>query len=118
MCGKCIIHITGFSGPPKGESNYEEAIEFDPIIHHNQFCPWVNGNVAAAGCSSHDSGNNADADALCGWQLTLDALDALRSLGNVPIQTVQSESAASLYKVNHLILNLFSFVWADNGQKF
>ncbi|KAJ0018482.1 hypothetical protein Pint_10961 [Pistacia integerrima] len=87
------------SGPPKGESNYEEATEFDPIVHHNQFCPWVNGNVAAAGC--YGSSNNADAVALCGWQLTLDALDALRSLGHIPIQTVQSESAASLYKDDH-----------------
>ncbi|XVE88432.1 hypothetical protein DITRI_Ditri19aG0069300 [Diplodiscus trichospermus] len=92
-------------GPPKGESNYEEAIEFDPIIHHNQFCPWVNGNVAAAGCSSSGSGSGsstgADAVALCGWQLTLDALDALRSLEHIPVQTVQSESAASLYKDDH-----------------
>ncbi|XP_017641519.1 uncharacterized protein LOC108482925 [Gossypium arboreum] len=88
-------------GPPKGESNYEEAIEFDPIIHHNQFCPWVNGNVAAAGCSGYSSStscSNADVVALCGWQLTLDALDALRSLGHIPVQTVQSESAASLHK--------------------
>lgn len=87
--------------PPKGESNYEEAAEFDPIAHHNQFCPWVNGNVAAAGSSSSGSGTSADAIALCGWQLTLDALDALRSLGPVAIQTVQSESAASLYKDDH-----------------
>lgn len=87
------------SGPPKGESNYEESSEFDPIAHHNQFCPWVNGNVAAAGSSSSGSSTSADAIALCGWQLTLDALDALRSLGPVAIQTVQSESAASLYKV-------------------
>ncbi|KAK8608204.1 hypothetical protein V6N13_023634 [Hibiscus sabdariffa] len=83
-------------GPPKGESNYE-AVEFDPIIHHNQFCPWVNGTVAAAGCSS----TSADVVALCGWQLTLDALDALRSQGQIPVQTVQSESAASLYKDDH-----------------
>lgn len=96
-----FYHSTWFSGPPKGESNYEEAIEFDPIIHHNKFCPWVNGNVAAAGCSSRGSGSNADTAALCGWQLTLDALDALRSLGTMPIQTVQSESAASLYKDDH-----------------
>ncbi|XVF25425.1 hypothetical protein REPUB_Repub13aG0211300 [Reevesia pubescens] len=88
-------------GPPKGESNYEEAIEFDPIIHHNQFCPWVNGNVAAAGCSSSSSSTSADVVALCGWQLNLDALDALRSLGHIPVQTVQSESAASLYKDDH-----------------
>ncbi|WRX27761.1 Protein kinase domain - like 10 [Theobroma cacao] len=86
-------------GPPKGESNYEEAIEFDPIIHHNQFCPWVNGNVAAAGCSNSGSSTSADVVALCGWQLTLDALDALRSLGHIPVQTVQSESAASLHKL-------------------
>ncbi|XP_022720812.1 uncharacterized protein LOC111278452 [Durio zibethinus] len=97
----CIDYTS--QGPPKGESNYEEAIEFDPIIHHNQYCPWVNGNVAAAGCSSSGSGSSTSADvvALCGWQLTLDALDALRSLGHIPVQTVQSESAASLYKDDH-----------------
>ncbi|KAM1153967.1 hypothetical protein ACFX2I_036337 [Malus domestica] len=88
-------------GPPKGESNYEEPMEFDPIGHHNQFCPWVNGNVAAAGSSVCGSGTSADAVALCGWQLTLDALDALRSLGQDAIQTLQSESAASLYKDDH-----------------
>ncbi|CAI8617626.1 unnamed protein product [Vicia faba] len=83
-------------GPPKGESNYEEAVEFDPIVHHNQCCPWVNGNVAAAGCASSIPSTSSDTIALCGWQLTL---DALQSLGNV-IPTVQSESAASLYKQN------------------
>lgn len=66
----------------------------------------MNGNVAAAGSSSSGSGTSVDAVALCGWQLTIDALDALRSLGNVAIQTVQSESAASLYKV--LPVALFS----------
>lgn len=87
-------------GPPNGESNYEEAVEFDPIKHHNYFCPWVNGNVAAAGCSSSSgSSSSAGAVALCGWQLTLDALDTVQSLGHLPIQTVESESAASLYKV-------------------
>ncbi|CAK7350171.1 unnamed protein product [Dovyalis caffra] len=97
-CAESDYAVGNGIGPPKGESDYEEAIEFDPIIHHNKFCPWVNGNVAAAGCSSHGSGSNADTAALCGWQLTL---DALRSLGSMPIQTVQSESAASLYKDDH-----------------
>ncbi|XP_006836346.2 uncharacterized protein LOC18427229 isoform X1 [Amborella trichopoda] len=89
------------NGNVHGESNYEaDVAEFDPIHHHHHFCPWVNGNVAAAGCnSSTSSGNNAVA--LCGWQLTLDALDACQSL-DVPIQTVESESAASLYKDDHL----------------
>lgn len=76
-------------------------MEFDPIKHHNRFCPWVNGNVAAAGCSSSSgSGSSASALALCGWQQTLDALDAFQSQGQVPVQTVESESAASMYKVS------------------
>ncbi|CAH1444647.1 unnamed protein product [Lactuca virosa] len=41
--------FTNGIGPPNGESNFEEGVEFDPIKHHNFFCPWVNGNVAAAG---------------------------------------------------------------------
>ncbi|GFZ07586.1 IAP-like protein 1 [Actinidia rufa] len=98
-------------GPPNGESNYEEAVEFDPIKHHNYFCPWVNGNVAAAGCSSSSgSSSSAGAIALCGWQLTLDALDAFQSLGHVPAQTVESESAASLYKCLCLALLFSDFV--------
>lgn len=87
-------------GPPNGESNYDEAIEFDPIKHHNYFCPWVNGNVAAAGCgSSSGSSSTAGSLALCGWQLTLDALDAFQAQGHIPVQMVESESAASMYKV-------------------
>ncbi|KAJ8762649.1 hypothetical protein K2173_010670 [Erythroxylum novogranatense] len=95
--------ITNNIGPPEGESNYEESIEFDPIVYHNQFCPWVNGHVAAAGSSCPGSGSNADGDAVCGWQLTLDALDMLQTMGLIPLQTVQSESAASLYKDDHQI---------------
>ncbi|KAK9088434.1 hypothetical protein Scep_027516 [Stephania cephalantha] len=89
------------AGPPNGESNYEGAGEFDPIKHHNCYCPWVNGNVAAAGIGI-SSNPIASAVALCGWQLTLDALDAFQSLEQVPVQAVQSESAASLYKDDHL----------------
>ncbi|KAI3857417.1 hypothetical protein MKX03_024435 [Papaver bracteatum] len=90
-------------GPPNGESNYEEAISFDPIKHHNRCCPWVNGNVAAAGCSTSGiSCSSFGTSALCGWQLTLDALDAFQSLGHIPNQTPQSESAASQYKDDHI----------------
>ncbi|KAL3636947.1 hypothetical protein CASFOL_019246 [Castilleja foliolosa] len=94
--------VANGSEPPSGGNNYDEAVEFDPIKHHNLFCPWVNGNVAAAGCSSSSgSGSSADAVALCGWQLTLDALDTFQSQGQVPVQTVESESAASMYKDDH-----------------
>ncbi|KAF8411313.1 hypothetical protein HHK36_003860 [Tetracentron sinense] len=96
--------------PPNGESNYEEPTEFDPIKHHNHFCPWVNGNVAAAGCISSGPSSSADAAALCGWELTLDALDAFQSLGHVPVQTVQSESAASLCKVLLVSINPYLLI--------
>lgn len=88
------------TGLPNGESN-DEIIEFDPIKHHNSYCPWVNGNVAAAGCSSNSSSSSV-AVALCGWQLTLDAVDAFQLAGHIPAQTVESESAASLYKDEQL----------------
>lgn len=98
--------VSNTAGPPNGGSNYEESPEFDPIKHHNPFCPWVNGNVAAAGCtSSSGSGSSPGAVALCGWQLTLDALDAFQSQGQVPVQTVESESAASMYKDDHPAAN-------------
>eukprot|EP01018_Ginkgo_biloba_P030803 Gb_12594 [translate_table: standard] len=82
----------------KGTTCEEEAGEFDPIQRHRHFCPWVNGNVAAAGCSSSSS----SAIALCGWQLTVDALDAFHAQGHVPAATMESESAASLYKDDQL----------------
>lgn len=113
------LTLFNYLGPPKGESNYEEAVEFDPIAHHNQYCPWVNGNVAAAGCANSVPSTSSDAIALCGWQLTLDALDALRSLGHNAIPTVESESAASLYKVclSHSAIN-FSIFTPPNCKFF
>ena len=56
---------------------WKEDMEFDPILQHRHFCPWVNTNVGRG---------------LCGWQLTLDALEASPSLA-------KSESASSLYNV-------------------
>lgn len=98
--------IFAFSGPPVGESNYEGGVEFNPIQHHNAFCPWVNGNVAAAGCTNvgSSSSSGVSAAAFCGWQLTLDALDNFQILGNSAAQTVESESAASRHKVVHPLL--------------
>ncbi|KAM0007837.1 putative Zinc finger, C3HC [Helianthus debilis subsp. tardiflorus] len=102
-CGFTNYTVANGIGPPTGESNFDEAVEFDPIKHHNFFCPWVNGNVAAAGVTkSNGSSSSASALALCGWQLTLDALDGFQTLD--PNQPVESESAASLYKVFWMIV--------------
>ncbi|KAG9439382.1 hypothetical protein H6P81_019547 [Aristolochia fimbriata] len=104
----CLIvesNYVAVNGPglANGESNYEvEPMEFDPIKNHNPLCPWVNGNVAAAGCSNSSSSSSSSTIALSGWELTLDALDVFHSMGNMPLQTVESESAASMYKDEHL----------------
>ncbi|WOL08942.1 hypothetical protein Cni_G17695 [Canna indica] len=90
-------------GAANGENEYEMGNrEFDPIKHHNCYCPWVNGNVAAAGCNSDSGSSVNNSEVLCGWELTLDALDVFQSLGHVPNQMMQSESAASLYKDDHV----------------
>lgn len=98
------------SGVTNGENDYEPGMaEFDPIKHHKSYCPWVNGIVAVASCEGgHDSTSPSGSNSvpLCGWQLTLDALDSFQSLGHAQNQTMQSESAASLYKV--LIFSLDS----------
>ncbi|KAF8732282.1 hypothetical protein HU200_016262 [Digitaria exilis] len=83
------------SGGTNGENDHETDLpDFDPIKHHNNYCPWVNGNVAAACCI-----NTGSSTALAGWQLTVDAIETLQSLGQAQNQTMQSDSAASLYKV-------------------
>ncbi|XP_054815572.1 uncharacterized protein LOC129315686 isoform X2 [Prosopis cineraria] len=88
-------------GAPYGDK-INGGVEFDPIKQHDEYCPWVNRDVAAAGCVGPSSLSGVDAVALCGWQLTLDALDSFLSLGIVPVQTVESESAASLCKGDRL----------------
>lgn len=99
-------------GATNGENDYEPGMaEFDPIKHHKSYCPWVNGNVAVASCEGgHGSTSPSDCNTvpLCGWQLTVDALHSFQSLGHAPNQTMQSESAASLYKV--LIFTMISLV--------
>ncbi|CAN8304914.1 unnamed protein product [Cochlearia groenlandica] len=107
-------------GPPNGDSN-DEVVEFDPIKYHNCYCPWVNENVAAAGCSSNSSSSSGFTEAVCGWQLTLDAIDSFQSLENAQIQTMESESAASLCKDDHRapsqkLLKRHSFI-SSHGKK-
>lgn len=67
----------------------------------------MNGDVAAAGCDSPCSTSDVGTAARCGWQLTLEALDSFQSLGHLPVQTLESESAASMCKVRYGFLSLF-----------
>jgi len=97
------------SGATNGENDYEAGLlEFDPVKHHNSYCPWVNGIVAAACCNN--IGSSSSSSALSGWQLTIDALDTFHSLGQAQNQIMQSDSAASLYmvKLAHLVFLVVS----------
>lgn len=88
-------------GATNGENDCETGLpEFDPINHHNNYCPWVNGNVAAACCIS--TGSSTISTAFSGWQLTVDALETVQSLGQDQNQTAQSDSAASLCKDDNI----------------
>jgi hypothetical protein len=81
-----------------GGNDYEAGLpEFDPISHHNNYCPWVNGHVAAACCINTGSSTSTG---LSGWQLTVDALETIQSLAQAQNQIMPSDSAASLYKVS------------------
>ncbi len=84
---KVGILVAGFQ--LEGRNWEIEMREFDPIQQHRHFCPWVNGHVATAGSSS-------GASALCGWQLTLDALQHQHPPA---AGLAESESTASMYKV-------------------
>lgn len=74
----------------------EQVEEFDPIHQHHFYCPWINGCVAAAA----GSGDAPVKAALCGWQLTVDALDAYPVPNSVFAAPMESESAASMHKGN------------------
>ncbi|RCV40564.1 hypothetical protein SEVIR_9G064300v4 [Setaria viridis] len=91
-------------GATNGENDYESGLlEFDPVKHHNSYCPWVNGIVAAACCNN--IGSSSSSSALSGWQLTIDALDTFHSLGQAQNQIMQSDSAASLYMDDQITHN-------------
>ncbi|TVU41371.1 hypothetical protein EJB05_14879 [Eragrostis curvula] len=87
-------------GATNGENDSETDLpEFDPIKHHNSYCPWINGIVAAACCINGSSSTSSTV--LSGWQLTVDAIETLQSLGQGQNQIMKSDSAASLYKDDH-----------------
>ncbi|KAK3145873.1 hypothetical protein QOZ80_3BG0258600 [Eleusine coracana subsp. coracana] len=91
-------------GATNGENDYESGLlEFDPVKHHNSYCPWVNGTVVAACCNN--TGSSSSTSALSGWQLTIDALDTFQSLGQAQNQIMGSDSAASLYMDDQLTHN-------------
>ncbi|CAL0326441.1 unnamed protein product [Lupinus luteus] len=94
--GAC--HESGYFVGTPYRDNINGGVEFNPIKLHNDYCPWVNGDVAVAGSDSPCSSSAVGTVALCGWQLTLDALDSFQSIGHLPVQTLESESAASMCK--------------------
>ncbi|MED6119396.1 hypothetical protein PIB30_011461 [Stylosanthes scabra] len=96
-CHESSSLVADVVGTPYRE-NINGGVEFNPIKMHNDCCPWVNGDVAAAGCNNPSSSSGIGTIALCGWQLTLEALDSFQSLGHLPVQTLESESAASMCK--------------------
>ncbi|KAL6636800.1 hypothetical protein ACP70R_024372 [Stipagrostis hirtigluma subsp. patula] len=92
-------------GATNGENDYESGLlEFDPVKHHNSYCPWVNGTVAAA-CCNNNTGSSSSSSTLSGWQLTIDALDTFQSLGQAQNQIMQSDSAASFHMDDKLAPN-------------
>ncbi|EFJ12830.1 hypothetical protein SELMODRAFT_446472 [Selaginella moellendorffii] len=66
---------------------------FDPIRCHRSFCPWVNGLVLSAA-----NGTFGPGPVYCGWQLTVDALDAFHQQENASAGVTESESTASMCK--------------------
>ncbi|KAG0547308.1 hypothetical protein BDA96_01G068400 [Sorghum bicolor] len=91
-------------GATNGENDYESGLlEFDPVNHHNSYCPWVNRNVVVACCNN--IGSSSSSSAPSGWQLTIDAVDTYQSLGQAQNQIMQSDSAASLYMDDQITRN-------------
>lgn len=86
--------ITSGSGRHPEHKLWGNGMEFDPIKQHRHFCPWV---------TVHFSAGMLDGDkntGLCGWQLTLDALDqcSVQELASASLK--ESGSTSSRYKVN------------------
>eukprot|EP00250_Pteridium_aquilinum_P008326 c17854_g1_i1 orf=558-3440(-) len=79
----------------------EQGEEFDPIHQHHFYCPWINGCVAAAA----GSGEMNLKAAICGWQATVDAIEAFQLQNSVFTAPMESESAASMHKVNKICGN-------------
>ncbi|KAL2628855.1 hypothetical protein R1flu_013541 [Riccia fluitans] len=83
---------TTVNGPGRGLDELRiwehESGEFDPIRQHRHFCPWVSVHAAASSSSS----------AVCGWQLTVEAVHSSLSGG-----LAETESTASMHKVDPLV---------------
>ncbi|KAH6558357.1 hypothetical protein KP509_1Z068100 [Ceratopteris richardii] len=89
-----VAHHEGRRKGHRRSRGYGE--EFDPIHRHHFYCPWINGFVAAAAINAESNMKVA----LCGWQLTLDALDAYQGSNSLFTSPMESESAASMHKDN------------------
>lgn len=91
--GSGSIAANGRGKRPGNRRSRKPAGEFDPILQHYHYCPWIDGHVAAAG--TRESNLRIP---VCGWQLTIDALDKFNVQNHTFAAPVESESAASMHK--------------------
>eukprot|EP00268_Persea_americana_P049223 TRINITY_DN525_c1_g1_i1.p1 TRINITY_DN525_c1_g1~~TRINITY_DN525_c1_g1_i1.p1 ORF type:complete len:716 (+),score=147.30 TRINITY_DN525_c1_g1_i1:290-2437(+) len=75
-----IEHSKNGSDPRLAQ--WDTKMEFDPIRHHRHFCPWI---------------ASADAASMCGWKLTLSALDHEKESSHDP--PLYAPSTSSILKV-------------------
>ncbi|KAH9321213.1 hypothetical protein KI387_015852, partial [Taxus chinensis] len=87
--------------------------EFDPIRQHRHFCPWVTAHVIAGVPGSNKN------TGLCGWQLTIDALDQCNAQELASASLKESESTSSQYKVNPVasVRHLFETPPSKKGKR-
>lgn len=91
-CAKIDDAVISNSGIDSEQSPQGKGMEFDSIRQHRHFCPWVHVIGGIPG-SEQNMG-------LCGWQLTIDALDQCNAQELASASLKESESTSSRYKVN------------------
>ncbi|XP_057841283.1 uncharacterized protein LOC131050968 isoform X2 [Cryptomeria japonica] len=91
-CAKIDDVVISNSGIDSEQSPRGKGMEFDSIRQHRHFCPWVHVIGGILG-SDQNTG-------LCGWQLTIDALDQCNAQELASASLKESESTSSRYKVN------------------
>lgn len=77
------------NGSDQRLAQWDAKMEFDPIRHHRHFCPWI---------------ASADAVTMCGWKLTLAALDHEKESSHDP--PLYAPSTSSILKEDDPIFSV------------